>query len=132
MTYNKNTPYNDLPLLPPKVDFDDVELLKLINKANNSIFELKGVANILPNRFILLSPLSVKEAVASSGIENINTTVSEALKADILYKESELSGAEKEVLNYKEAVLEGFRISKKRGFICNKWNYKNTINIGTK
>ena len=105
MKYNKEIPYNDLPLLPPDVDFDDVELLKLVNKANNSIFELKGVTNIPPNGLILLSPLSVKEGVASSGIENINTTVAEALKADILYKESELSGAEKEVLNYKEAIF---------------------------
>jgi len=117
MTYNKDYPYNDLPLLPPGVDFDDVELLKLVNKANNSIFELKGVANILPNKFILMSPLSVAEAVASSGVENINTTVAEALKADVLYKESELSGAEKEVLNYKEAVFRGFEICKKQDFI---------------
>lgn len=118
MTYNKNIPYNDLPLLPPNVNFDDVELLKLINKANNSIFELKGVINILPNKFILLSPLSIKEGVASSSVENINTTVAEALKADILYKESELSGAEKEVLNYREAIFQGFGIYKEKGFIA--------------
>ncbi len=118
MTYNKNIPYNDLPLLPPKVNFDDVELLKLVNKANNSIFELKGITNILPNKFILLSPLSVKEGVASSGVENINTTVAEALKADILYEKSELSGAEKEVLNYREAIFSGFDIYRKKGFLA--------------
>lgn len=116
--YNKNIPYNDLPLLPPNVDFDDIELLKLVNKANNSIFELKGVTNILPNGFILLAPLAVKEAVASSGVENINTTVAEVLKADAIYKESELTGAEKEVLNYRSAIFTGFEIYKKQKFIA--------------
>ncbi len=66
MSFNKNNPYNNLLLLFLTANFDDVELLKLINKANNSIFELKGVANILPNKLILLSLLFVKEVVVSS------------------------------------------------------------------
>lgn len=118
MKFNKNKPYNDLPFLPPKADFDDVELLKLVNKANNSIYELKGIANILPSRSVITSPLAVREAVASSGVENINTTVSEALKAEVVYKETELSGAEKEVLNYKKALMDGFGIFSKKGFIA--------------
>lgn len=115
--FNNNKPYNKLPLLPPKVNFDDVELLKLVNRANNSLYELKGVANVLPNRFILVSPLSIREAVASSGIENINTTVSEALKADALYKKSEISGAEKEILHYRDALLKGYDLLIKNGFL---------------
>lgn len=115
--FDPKKPYQDLPPLPPVEDFNDVDLLKLVNKANNSIFELKGAAHILPNRFILMSPLSIREAVASSGIENINTTVSEALKADVIYEESELKGAEKEVLNYRNALLEGFQLLMKQEFL---------------
>ncbi len=115
--FNKNKPYNELPLLPPNIDFNDVDILKLVNKANNSLYELKGVANVLPNRFILISPLSIKEAVASSGIENINTTVSEALKADVIYEESELKGAEKEILYYRDALMEGFYFLVKKKFL---------------
>ncbi len=115
--FDPKKPYNDLPLLPPSEDFNDVGLLKLVNKANNSVFELKGSAHILPNRFILMSPLSIRDAVASSGVENINTTVSEAMKADVIYKESELRGAEKEILNYRDALMEGFRLLKKDGFL---------------
>lgn len=83
--FDQKIPYNDLPLLPPNFNFDDVALLKLVNKANNSLFELKGMANILPNSGILVSPMTIREAVASSKIENINTTVAEALKADAIY-----------------------------------------------
>jgi Fic family protein len=115
--FDPKKPYNELPSIPPKEDFNDVELLKLVNKANNSIFELKGSAHILPNRFILISPFSIREAVASSGIENINTTVSEAMKADVIYKESELKGADKEILNYRNALMEGFTLLKKNEFL---------------
>lgn len=117
MNSNKNIPYNDLPNLPPVADFNDVGLLKLVNKANNSIFELKGISHLLPNPFMLMSPLSIREAVASSGIENINTTVSEAMKADVIYEESELFGAEKEILNYRNALLDGYAIFKDKGFL---------------
>ena len=115
--FNPDIPFNELPLLPPKVNFDDVELLKLINKANNSLFELKGIANVLPKKSILISPFAIKEAVDSSGIENINTTVSEALKADVLYEKSELVGVEKEVLNYKDALIAGHILFLEQSFL---------------
>ena len=115
--FNKELPHNDLLLLPPHFNFDDVALLKLVNKANNSLFELKGIANVLPNSAILVSPLSIREAVASSGIENINTTVEEALKADVIYERSELVGAEKEILKYRDALYEGYTLLTKDGFL---------------
>jgi Fic family protein len=115
--FDRNIPYNQLPLLPPNFNFDDVALLKLVNKANNSLFELKGMANVLPNSSILVSPLTIREAVASSGIENINTTVAEALKADVIYEKSELAGTEKEILNYRDALHEGYELLMENGFL---------------
>lgn len=115
--FNHNKPYNDLPLLPPNFNFDNVALLKLVNKANNSLFELKEMANLLPNSEILISPLTIREAVTSSGVENINTTVAKALKADVVYEKSELSGAEKEILRYRDALREGYRMLKKNEFL---------------
>ena len=117
MSFKPEIPYNELPNLPPKEDFNDVELLKLVNKANNSIYELKGAAHILPNRFVLMSPFSIREGVASNSVENINTTVSEVLKADVIYRESELAGAEKEVLNYRDALMKGFQMFNERKFL---------------
>lgn len=115
--FDSQKPYNELPSLPPKADFNDVQLLKLVNKANNSLFELKGSALVLPNMNILLSPFGVREAVASSGIENINTTVIEALKADVLLTKKEQSGPEKETLHYRDALMAGFELLKKNGFL---------------
>lgn len=115
--FDPKRPYQDLPALPPRENFDDVALLKLVNKANNSLFELKGAAHLLPNRFILLSPFSVREAVESSGIEDINTTVADALRAEVIYEREELKGAEKEVLNYRDALMEGFSLLRERGFL---------------
>jgi Fic family protein len=115
--FDRTAPYNRLPLLPPQVDFNDVALLKLVNKANNSLFELKGAANVLPNKSILISPLSIREAVASSGIEGINTTVSEALKAEVIYEEEERAGAEKEILRYRDALMTGYAFLAKHGFL---------------
>lgn len=115
--FNKLQPYNELPLLPPNCDFDDVALLKLVNQANNSLFELKGIANVLPKEGILVSPFTIREAVASSGVENINTTVENALKADAIYEKSELRGAEKEILKYRDALREGYRILIKDKFL---------------
>ncbi len=115
--FDPQRPYNELPNLPPPEDFNDVDLLKLVNKASNSIFELKGAAHILPNRLILISPLSITEAVASSGVENINTTVAEALKADVIYEKSEVSGADKEILNYRDALMGGFELLMKQEFL---------------
>ena len=40
--FDPKKPYNDLPDLPPSEDFNNIELLKLVNKANNSLFELRG------------------------------------------------------------------------------------------
>lgn len=110
-------PYNKLPLLPPVAHFDDVTLLKLVNRANNSLYELKGTAKVLPDSSILVSPLSIREAVASSGIENINTTVSEVLKAEVIYDTEERFGAEKEILRYRDALKEGYAFLTEHGFL---------------
>jgi len=57
---------------------------------------------------LLLSPAIVKESLASSEIENIHTTLVEALHNQLL-PESEQKGPDKEVLRYREALLWGFK-----------------------
>lgn len=111
--YNKNLPYNDLPLLPVQYDFDQIEILKVLNEANISLSELKGTARLLPDPELVFAPLSVKESVASSGIENIHTTVSEAFKADVTSR-----GQEKEVLNYRDALIRGKQILLQKGGVA--------------
>lgn len=114
--YNPEKPFNNLPKLPPDFNFDDIEILKRVNKANIALSKLSGIAQSIPNRKMLLEPLTVREAVASSGIENINTTVEEVFQAS-LFDESRLTIEQKETLHYKEALLAGFEIIESKGFL---------------
>lgn len=116
MSFNPQEPYNSIPLLPPDFNFDQVEILKLLNKANNALTKLSVLASKLPNAELLVHPLLIGESVASSGIENINTTVREAFEAEILPQEKRV-GPAKEVLHYKDALLFGLEQVKRRGFI---------------
>lgn len=114
--FNPLTPYNDLPLLPPSTILDDIQLLKKVNSSNKALAELNGLLRTLENPEIILEPLRVKEAVESSGIENINTTISEALKAEI-FPTNTLSPEQKETKNYKKALLLGFEMIQVRNIL---------------
>src|ERR1035437_8580560 len=109
-------PYNDLPKLPPKYELEDAKLLKKANKANKAISQLNGLVRTLENPEMILQPLKVKEAVESSGIENINTTISEALQAE-LFSSEKLTTEQKEIKNYKKALLLVFKKSKEQEFL---------------
>ncbi len=78
--------------------------------------ELKGVVNTLPNPEILLNAVILREAKASSEIENVITTQDKLYQA-LSAKSIEADTSTKEVLRYREAVLAGFRLVKKKGFL---------------
>ncbi len=96
--FDPEKPYYDLPPLPPTTNLDDVDILKKVNTANIALSRLNGASLAIPNQILLLEPLTIREAVASSGIENINTTVSEVFQAE-LFSISEASAPEKETLH---------------------------------
>ncbi len=114
--FNPNKPFNQLPSLPPDFSFDDVEILKKVNRANIALSKLSGIAMAIPNRKLLIEPLTVREAVASSGIENINTTVEEVFQAS-LFDESRITKAQKETLYYRDALLSGYEMLNQKGFL---------------
>jgi len=69
--FNISKPYNDLPLLPPKRErIETIAILKQESKAAVALAELKGLAKTLPNQHILINSIVLKEAKASSEIEN--------------------------------------------------------------
>ena len=75
-------PFNNLPFLPPeKGKIESVKVLRQLVKSSVALAELKGLAKILPNPDILLNAVILKEASASSEIENVITT------QDKLYQE---------------------------------------------
>ena len=61
----------------------------------------------LPNSMLLLSLAMLRESIASSDIENVNTTVEQALQQQ-LFPETEQRPADKEVLRYGQAMRWGF------------------------
>ncbi len=116
MNIDPNKPYNTLPFLPPTIHFDDTDILKKVNTANIALSKLEGSSLAIPNRNLLIEPLSVREAVASSGIENINTTVAEIFQAE-LFPDKVQSKAQKETLYYKDALRVGYSLIQTQGFL---------------
>lgn len=114
---NPDLPFNDLPLLPPdRSRVETIAVLRQIGKAAAALGELKGLANTLPNPNILLNAVILREATASSEIENIITTqdkLYQALSARWVTPDP----ATKEVLRYREALLTGYRFLQERGYI---------------
>lgn len=88
--------------LPIDLDAYDRELIQ----ARTEIGVLKGACYGLPNPRLLLSPTVLREALASSEIENIVTTLADVLKAQ-LFSEAEQSREDREVLRYNKALTKG-------------------------
>jgi Fic family protein len=107
-----------LKLLPPDFEVNDVEILKKVNVANIALAKLNGLIYSLPNYEILLQPLTVREAVASSEIENIRTTTVDILQAEILGDNAMLPQTQKETLHYKKALLYGLDSILKQQFLA--------------
>lgn len=114
LKYDRNMPYNHLPLLPPPDEkIITIELLKAINKANKAVAELKGLAQKLPNQTMLINTIVLREAKASSEIENIFTTDDELYKA-FASEDDQLKGNTKEVFRYRQALWLGFKNIKEK------------------
>ncbi len=117
-TYKAEHPYNDLPLLPPKLNLT-AKVYKKTIAANKALAELKGLAGLIPNQAILLNSLTLKEAKDSSAIENIVTTQDELYKA-FSVDNPKIDPAIKEVLNYREALWNGYQLVKKKQLITSR------------
>lgn len=106
MSFSATYPFN-LPELPPDIRCNQESFMPWLLKARTELGELKGYSHALPNPMLLLSPAIIRESVASSGIENINTTVEKVLEQQ-LFPETEQKTENKEVLRYRDAILWGF------------------------
>lgn len=108
MSYQKDQPYNDLPLLlPDSKSWETIEVYKKLAEARAALAELKGRLPIIPNPLMLINTLVLQEAKDSSTIENIFTTNDELFKA-FSASDSKVDRATKEVLRYREALWNAF------------------------
>jgi Fic family protein len=62
--------------LPPIIDWSD-DTVSLLSNADRALSGLNGRAAALPNPFLLIRPLTTREAVASSGIEGTTSNIAE-------------------------------------------------------
>lgn len=107
--YDRNVPHNNLPPLPPALEcYNTPELMRKLTDASRKLAELKGLASMLPNQSIFVNTISLREAKASSAIENIFTTDDELYRALTFQDEEYVQGPAKEILHYREALWEGF------------------------
>jgi len=108
--YDCNKPYNQLPPLPPAtVLYQDEDVVNKLMQASRRLAELKGLASTLPNQSIFVNTIALREAKASSAIENIFTTDDELYRC-LSYKEDDyLEGPAKEILHYREALWKGYQ-----------------------
>jgi Fic family protein len=107
MPYNKNSPFNDLPDLPPINFSESTEILKQLAKASRHLGELNGLCASLPEPHLLINTIILQESKNSSAIENIVTTQDELYRAAI--EDGTGSVAAKEVLSYRKALDVGLQ-----------------------
>ena len=117
LKFDPSKPSNDLPLLPPTINFETTTIFKQLTKSAVALAELKGLVNTLPNPYILLNAIILQEAEASSEIENVITTQDKLYQALTSQSPSNIDPATKEVLRYREALLQGLKIIEKKGFL---------------
>lgn len=108
MAFDRLIPYNDLPLLPPKVDLETPAILKEVIPASRALAELKGAGNLLPNQALLLQSIGLQEAKSSSEIENVVTT-NDQLYLAFADSNPKIDVQTKEVLFYKNALWHGYK-----------------------
>lgn len=108
--YDRNTPYNQLPPLPPATAlYQDKDVMDKLTLASRRLAELKGLASTLPNQSIFVNTIALREAKASSAIENIFTTDDELYRSLSYQEDDYLEGPAKEILHYREALWKGYQ-----------------------
>ncbi|MFY0688714.1 MAG: Fic family protein [Cyclobacteriaceae bacterium] len=115
---DRNHPWNDLPDLPidPSL-YRTVEIYEQLGRTKEVLGKLQGRSIAIPNQGMLINTISLQEAKASSEIENIFTTDDELYKAYSEDQQASISGPQKEVLRYREALWSGLAyINEHSGF----------------
>lgn len=107
MIFDPTKPHNTLPDLPPAHDVETKKILRACIGARAALASLKEAGSLIPNQSVLINTIPLREAQASSEIENIVTTANE-LFAHASAQESLTAPATKEAFQYHLALYEGF------------------------
>jgi Fic/DOC family N-terminal len=85
MPFDPDTPYNDLPLLPPKAELETKAVLRKAIAANKALAELKGAGDLIPNQGVLINAIVLQEAKLSSEIAGRGTGEEEVGQAGHMF-----------------------------------------------
>jgi Fic family protein len=91
---------NDLP--PAQLDMR--ALAAPLETASQLLGELNGIGRLLPDPYLLIRPLQVREALTSSSMEGTYTTIDDLLLLEAGAPESSRLSDTREVLNYRSAL----------------------------
>jgi Fic family protein len=96
--------------LPPTLNFDQ-DLVLMLSRADAALSELSGLGRVLPNPYLLISPMVRREAVQSSKIEGTQASLSDILLDEATPAHQEAANADdlREVHNYVAALEHGIR-----------------------
>ena len=94
--------------LPPALDLGS--LVDVVADANGYLGELRGLGGQLTNPYLLVRPLSRKEALSSSSIEGTHTTMTELLSFEAGLEHPARRDDNKEVSNYIRALDRGIKL----------------------
>ena len=92
----------------PIKDLDFPRLIKFVGDANAELARYDGLLQGIVNPQVLLSPLTMQEAVLSSRIEGTQATLDEVLEQEaglIEHKTTEKTQDIQEVVNYRKALM---------------------------
>jgi len=96
------------PCIPDRLPLEALDwrgLLPLAGRANAALARYDGMLQTLPNPAVLLSPITVNEAVLSSRIEGTQATLEEVLEQDAgIAAPENRRGDIEEISNYRAAV----------------------------
>ncbi len=113
MPYDRTRPFNELPMLPPNSDVEDIEILRKLVTTARALADANSTVKRLPNPYMLINTIALQEAKTSTAIENIFTTEDELYKAvSDTVKENDANMGTKEVLRYREALWQGYDLLK--------------------
>ncbi len=91
---------NDLP--PAELDLQP--LVAPLEEAARLVGELNGIGRTLPDPYLLIRPLQVREALTSSSMEGTYTTIDDLLLLEAGGAERERAADTREVFNYRRAL----------------------------
>lgn len=110
--WRPDTPYDQLPRLPPSHDLESKAVLKACITARAALAELKQAAELISNQTMLINTIPLLEAKDSSEIENIVTTTDQLFQH--VHGDGSADHATQEALRYRSALQRGFMSLKER------------------